>query len=102
MKIEVLKTLVIVLGVACAVALAAVIYGIVGLAVRPEEPATRAAAMETLLLAQPAGTAIVSVAALDGNNLAVALTGGGAPERVVVIDATTGAIVRTIVVAPAP
>ncbi|MDX2224780.1 MAG: hypothetical protein SFV21_18650 [Rhodospirillaceae bacterium] len=96
MKIETLRMLVIGLGIACAVALAAVIYGIVGLAMRPAPPALSEGAPATVLLHQPAGTRIVSVATAEAGRLAVALSGGGAPDRIVLVDAASGAIVQTI------
>jgi hypothetical protein len=46
-------------------------------------------------LDEPAGTRIVALAAVS-NGVALALTGGGEADRVVVIDPATGRVVRRI------
>ncbi len=79
---QVMKALVVVMGVLIVAGVAVVVATIVS---RSTHPVLHAAAM---LLDEPAGTHIAG-ASLSGHDLAVTLQGGG-PDRVTIIDLATG------------
>jgi len=88
-----LKTLVIALGIAIIVALGFVIYGVARLGV---QTAQKPVATPTLPdLGQPEGTTITALTNVGDSRLAVALSGGGLPDRIVVLDLASGRILAT-------
>ena len=86
-----LKVLVIVMGVLIVVATTVLV---VLIARRIGGTGTTAPASVAVVLDEPAGTRIVGIAAA-GDRLAVQLQGGG-PDRVVLVDPRTGAVVGRI------
>ena len=88
-----LKTLVIVLGLAIVVALGFVIYGVARLGVQTAQQPVAAPVLSDL--GQPEGSTISALTSVGEGRLAVALTGGGLPDRILVIDMATGRILAT-------
>ena len=54
----------------------------------------------TVSLSQPPGTHITTVGNAGPDRVLLQLSGGGAPDRVVVVDLKTGRIAATISIAP--
>jgi flagellar biogenesis protein FliO len=88
-----LKILVIVLGLAIVVALGFVIYGVARLGVQTAHAPVGAPKLSNL--GQPEGSTITALTNLGDSRLAVAVSGGGLPDRIVVLDLGTGQVVIT-------
>ncbi len=100
-----LKVLVVVLGVAIVVALGFVIYGFVRLGTGAESSVSVAVptgAPTVNDMGQPAGTRISGITSLGNTRLAVSLTGGELPDRIVIFDLKSGRAVGTSFVTAAP
>ena len=87
---------VIVMGVLILVGTAVLIGTVVHRATHHAAPAAVAAGQPTLSLDQPAGTRIGSVTRQSDTRLAVVLTGGGIPDRMLVWDLAAGRTVATL------
>lgn len=94
-----LKTLVIVLGLAVALSLAGVVFGIVRTATEGEggepHPPEDTLPIKEILLGQPAGSTLSAVSA-EGRHIYLTIKGGGWPDRVVVLDRLTSVVEQTI------
>lgn len=101
-----LKILVVALGLAIVVALGFVIYGFVRLVGGANQEAsgtaTTLSAPSIGDLGQPLGTEITGLVPSGNTRLAIALKGGGLPDRVVVLDLKTGQVVATTYTSTAP
>jgi hypothetical protein len=99
-----LKVLVIALGLAIVVALGFVIYGFVRLGSAPNQDAN--STVPTLNvpvvgnLGQPVGTEITGMVPSGNTRLAVSLSGGGLPDRILVLDLKNGQVVTTTFASP--
>ena len=101
-----LKVLVVVLGVAIVVALGFVIYGFVRLSTGTEQSSSGVAmpsgSPTVNDLGQPAGSKISEITSLGNTRLAVLVTGGELPDRIVIFDLKSGRVVGTTFVSPGP
>lgn len=101
-----LKALVIGLGVAIFIALGFVIYGFFRLGTGADQSAPIAAPSSAALapgdLGQPPESRITALAPLGNTRLAVAVAGGGLPDRIVVLDLKSGKVAATTYVSPQP
>ena len=101
-----LKVLVIALGLAIVVALGFVIYGFVRLGSGSNQDANSTAptlnATVVGSLGQPAGSEITGMVPSGNTRLAVSLSGGGLPDRILVLDLKNGQIVTTTFASPVP
>ncbi|WP_428393374.1 hypothetical protein [Lichenicoccus sp.] len=87
---------VIVMGVLILIGTAVLIGTVVHRATHRAAPTSIAAGRTALSLDQPAGTRIGSVTRQSDTRLALVLTGGGTPDRLLVWDLAAGRIVATL------